>query len=77
MFEVDEVKKGSKGASVLLLQKLLKADGYTGSNGAILALDGDFGGNTEAAVKEYQRKHTGLAVDGVCGPATWKSILGL
>lgn len=77
MFETDEVRKGSKGASVLLLQKLLKADGYTGSNGAILALDGDFGGNTEAAVKEYQRKHTGLAVDGICGPATWKSVLGL
>ena len=77
MFEVDEIKKGSKGASVLLLQKLLKADGYTGNNGSILALDGDFGGNTEAALKEYQRKHAGLAVDGVCGPATWKSILGL
>lgn len=77
MFSTETVRNGSKGASVLLLQKLLKADGYTGSNGAILALDSDFGGNTEAALKEYQRKHAGLSVDGVCGPATWKSILGL
>ena len=77
MFQTETVRKGSKGASVLLLQKLLKAEGYTGSNGAVLALDSDFGGNTEAAVKEYQRKHTGLAVDGICGVNTWKSIVGL
>lgn len=76
MFEVDEVKKGSKGSSVLLLQKLLKADGYTGIGGAGLAIDGDFGSNTDSAVREYQRKH-GLGVDGICGPATWKSVLGL
>ena len=77
MFEPETVRKGCKGASALLLQKLLKAEGYTGSNGAVLALDGDFGGNTETAVKEYQRKHTGLAVDGICGVNTWKSIIGL
>ena len=77
MFETDEVRKGSKGASVLLLQKLLKAECYTGSTGTVLELDGDFGGNTETALKEYQRKHAGLAVDGIAGPATWKNILGL
>lgn len=77
MFATDTVRMGSKGASVTLLQKLLRVDGYTGISGSNLAIDGNFGENTETALKEYQRKHAGLAVDGVCGPATWKSVLGL
>ena len=76
MFSVELIENGSKGTSVVLLQKLLIVNGYTGLNGATLAIDGEFGANTECALKEYQRKH-GLTVDGICGVNTWKSIIGL
>ena len=52
------------------LQKALLAHGYDiGPDGA----DGDFGKNTEAAIKRYQA-HNGLEIDGVCGPATWAKL---
>ena len=38
-----------------------------------VSVDGDFGPETESAVRGYQDKH-GLAVDGVVGPATWQSL---
>lgn len=57
--ELPNLRKGAKGVYVNLLQRLLK-----------IAPDGKYGGQTKAAVKEYQRKH-GLKVDGRCGPQTW------
>ncbi|MDR1564872.1 MAG: peptidoglycan-binding protein [Oscillospiraceae bacterium] len=62
------VKKGSKGATVRQLQTLLN------KNGAKLAVDGDFGTKTLAAVKAYQ-KAKGLVVDGVVGVKTWGVLL--
>jgi peptidoglycan hydrolase-like protein with peptidoglycan-binding domain len=61
------LRRGSNGAEVRYLQRLLTNSGY------ILATDGDFGPKTEAAVKRYQMDHK-LAVDGVCGSQTWGSI---
>ncbi len=58
---------------VRAVQQLLEAKGYDiGSCGA----DGEFGGDTEAAVKAYQAEHT-LEDDGEVGPETMSSLLGL
>lgn len=71
MFKVRQIKVGDHGNDVLLLQRILKAEGiYKGG------LDAQFGGQTDAAVRAVQ-KGRGLKVDGVCGPATWNYILGL
>jgi peptidoglycan hydrolase-like protein with peptidoglycan-binding domain len=61
------IRKGADGGGVYLLQELLKNAGYT------LSLDGQFGGQTDYCLKEYQKAH-GLEPDGVCGPKTWKEI---
>lgn len=67
------LKKGSEGNSVKALQILLIGYGYScGRYGA----DGDFGGDTDKAVRAYQKDH-GLVVDGSVGPATWAELLGV
>lgn len=74
-FKVKQIQLGDSGKEVLLLQRLLKARGlYKG-------LDSNYGPKVEKAVKKYQKwinDHGGkLTVDGVCGPSTWTSILGI
>lgn len=70
------LRRGSKGKYVTLLQVKLISQGYScGSTGA----DGDFGQNTEKAVKLFQQEHDGpdgkdLKVDGIVGPATWWAL---
>lgn len=71
---VDVLKKGSKGQEVFSVQSILKALGYKGENGKVLALDKSFGGNTEYAVKNFQ-KASGLKVDGIVGQATWDKLI--
>ena len=67
------LRKGSEGNSVKALQTLLIGYGYScGKYGA----DGDFGSNTEKAVKAYQ-KDKGLDADGVVGAKTWNKLLGV
>lgn len=64
------LKRGSKGKWVTLLQTKLIQLGYScGSTGA----DGDFGKNTEAAVKAFQRDH-GLKDDGIVGEQTFNAL---
>ena len=60
--------RGSEGPQVAELQRRLKNAYplYAGN----LVIDGDFGPETEAAVKEFQRRTRGLKVDGIVGPAT-------
>ena len=38
--------------------------------------DGDFGADTEAAVRRFQG-WSGLEADGICGPKTWGRLLGM
>lgn len=41
-----------------------------------IAVDGEFGEETEAAVRAFQAKHSHLEVDGEVGPQTWAVLLG-
>lgn len=65
------LKKGAKGAEVKAMQTLLKGYGYSLGKWGI---DGDFGGDTLTAVKEYQRDNH-LSIDGICGKNTWAKML--
>ena len=52
------LKKGMENNSeVKKLQKNLKSLGFKDSKGKDLVIDGDFGSNTEFAVKEFQKKY--------------------
>ena len=62
------IKRGSKGAAVLQLQKLLNKLGYG------LEEDSSFGPATDAAVRAYQ-KMSHLEVDGEVGPITWAALI--
>ena len=67
------IRRGSKGDAVKECQALLEKHGYSvGSYG----IDGDFGKDTLAAVRAFQKDH-GLKVDGICGPRTWKELMNL
>jgi hypothetical protein len=64
------LQRGDKGEYVRALQILLIGRGYScGSWGA----DGDFGGDTEAAVQKFQTDH-GLFADGVVGNLTYAKL---
>jgi peptidoglycan hydrolase-like protein with peptidoglycan-binding domain len=66
------IRRGSKGDAVRELQGILNA-WYP--NMPRLAVDGDFGPATEKRVRHMQQA-AGLGVDGICGPQTWRKLLG-
>lgn len=66
-------EKGSRGTHVTALQTSLQNLGYTNPNGTPLGTDGKFGGNTDLALKAFQRDHH-LKDDGVAGPRTLEAI---
>lgn len=71
------LKKGSTGTQVKRLQKCLKYLGFKGKDGKALNADGEFGANTEYALRAFQAKHK-LSVDGIYGSgsrATMKKLL--
>lgn len=78
MFTPETVKAGDKNTSVLLLQEILRARGFKGKTGKALKLTRKADANTIYALKAYQesRKEV-LAVDGVCGPVTWKDLIAI
>ena len=69
------LRRGSTGGAVIGLQKGLRKFGGAGSSTDPGAADGNFGPRTEAAVKDYQTKHS-LTNDGVVGPRTWWAPAG-
>ena len=69
------LRKGSTGEAVKTLQRLLRQLQYVNLDGKTLIIaDGNFGSNTEAALKRWQKKHLGGA-DGICGAKTWNKLL--
>jgi len=62
------LKKGSSGEAVRQLQQALKDLGFDPGG-----VDGEFGSNTETAVKAFQSDR-GIAVDGIVGEITWLNI---
>ncbi len=60
--------RGSEGPQVAQLQRQLEHgfDAYAGH----LVIDGVYGRQTEAAVRQFQRRSPDLKVDGIVGPAT-------
>lgn len=75
-YKTDMVRKGDTGASVLLLQRLLRGMSYRDAENKVLERDGKFGETTDYALRKFQKKKN-LEVDGICGPLTWKALLGL
>jgi len=62
------IRRGDRGSFVMLLQFLLVNYGYP------LDIDGIFGADTQAKVQQFQQQN-GLAVDGIVGPQSWKTLL--
>ena len=75
--KLEQVKRGDKNNSVLLLQEILKArKQYDGE------LDKEFGPQTEKAVVAYQKARIRMGAnlgeaDGIVGPKTWDDLLAL
>jgi peptidoglycan hydrolase-like protein with peptidoglycan-binding domain len=62
------VRNGSRGPAVTLLQQLLIDHGFDPGD-----IDGEFGPNTESAVREFQTVYE-LEVDGIVGQRTWAAL---
>ena len=69
---VKTLKRGSKGEEVRKVQQMLLERGYKLPK---YGADGDFGAETEKAVKQFQ-KDWGLKQDGIVGPETLKFLEG-
>ena len=66
------IKKGSKGNLVRIAQEKLLVKGYKLPK---YGADGDFGDETETAVRKLQ-EDAGIAVDGIIGQDTWSVLNG-
>lgn len=67
--ELPVLRLGMEGPAVSRLQERLQAAGFFQG-----VVDGEFGPETQGAVQAAQRQYQ-LEVDGIVGPATWRSLL--
>jgi Putative peptidoglycan binding domain len=65
-----QVQQGSSGDAVRAVQSQIHGRG----DGQVLAVDGSFGPDTNAAVRAFQQL-LGLSVDGIVGPVTWNHLV--
>ena len=74
--ELNILKNGSTGKQVKTLQRLLRQLEYVNTDGkTLIKVDGDFGTNTEEAVKRYQKNCGAKNPDGIVGEWTWGKLL--
>jgi hypothetical protein len=66
---VATVRRGDRNEAVRGVQRQLNKYAYA------LAVDGIFGAGTDAAVRDYQLT-SAIAVDGIAGQSTWRSLAG-
>ena len=67
------IRRGDRGDLVSLAQYFLRVISKYYNEVRPVEIDGIFGANTEAAVRDFQNRF-GLTVDGIVGPATWNSL---
>lgn len=67
------IRRGDRGSLVSLAQYFLRVIANYYNAVRPISIDGIFGANTEAAVKDFQRRFN-LTADGIIGPATWNSL---
>jgi len=65
---------GASGQHVRILQALLIVAANDLMHEA--NIDGDFGPKTQSSLKTWQGRTNVLVADGVCGPATWRWLIG-
>ena len=70
LLKKDEIKTGSKGPAVKVLQCLLNAM----EAGTKITVDGLFGAKTKSRVLAIQ-KSSGLKEDGIVGKETWIALM--
>lgn len=61
------LRQGSRGDHVRIVQKRLEERGWS------IAIEGDFGSQTEDVVRHFQEEKS-LGVDGIVGPKTWEAL---
>jgi peptidoglycan hydrolase-like protein with peptidoglycan-binding domain len=73
------VRQGSRGDAVKGVQEEFQFRNLSGDPSRGLAIDGDFGARTDAAVRGFQEAlHTDIptvTVDGIVGPVTWQALV--
>ena len=70
---ISDLKRGDKGLAVRAVQRLLKDKGYK------VAVDGNFGTQTERAVRQFQQQRNllqGVIEPGVVEHFTWCELVG-